>query len=297
MLQTANATLPELDHLIRDRVDEIVAARVDEILAQRDAERRAKPKKMAIIATKGTLDWAYPPLILATTGASLGWDVGIFYTFYGLKILQKNRKLETNSFVLKDAHGNPIALAGPHIAVGDLIAHIPANAYRAVTVGATTYWCFTLVVQIATLGRVRLVISFANADLTGTYAVLVTNQREWSAQKIIATYLQRWPIETFYQDGKGHLGLDAYRMRSAEAIGKHWCLVFVAYSFLHLACLAPSPAKGSIPVKTIGEACRQQAQVLIEKLLLYVHERLMQGQPADEVFAHLFAKQRVLLSS
>lgn len=49
---------------------------------------------MAIIATKGTLDWAYPPLILATTGASLGWDVGIFYTFYGLKILQKNRKLE-----------------------------------------------------------------------------------------------------------------------------------------------------------------------------------------------------------
>ncbi len=94
MLQTANAILPELDHLIRDRVDEIVAARVDEILAQRDAERRAKPKKMAIIATKGTLDWAYPPLILATTGASLGWDVGIFYTFYGLKILQKNRKLE-----------------------------------------------------------------------------------------------------------------------------------------------------------------------------------------------------------
>lgn len=94
MLQTANATLPELDHLIRDRVDEIVAARVDEILAQREAERRAKPKKMAIIATKGTLDWAYPPLILATTGASLGWDVGIFYTFYGLKILQKDRKLE-----------------------------------------------------------------------------------------------------------------------------------------------------------------------------------------------------------
>ncbi len=39
-------------------------------------------------------------------------------------------------------------------------------------------------------------------------------------------------METFYQDGKGHLGLDTYRMRSAEAIGKHWCLVFVAYSLL-----------------------------------------------------------------
>jgi peroxiredoxin family protein len=84
----------DLDALIRDRVDQLVAARVDEVLAIRDAERAARPKKLAIIATKGTLDWAYPPLILATTGAALGWDVGIFYTFYGLGILKKDRKLE-----------------------------------------------------------------------------------------------------------------------------------------------------------------------------------------------------------
>ena len=211
-----------------------------------------------------------------------------------VSILKKNRNLETTSFVLKDAAGIPIRLTGPHIAVADLIGHIPARAYRAVQVGATTYWCFSLVVRIATLGRVRLVISFATAELSGTYAVLVTNRREWSAQRIIATYLRRWPTETFYQDGKGHLGLDAYRMRSAEAIGKHWCLVFVAYSFLHLTCLTSSLAKGGSPVKTIGEACRQQSQVLIEKLLLYVHERLMNGQTAEAVFAHLFAKQRLL---
>ena len=84
----------ELDELIRDRVDSLVTARVDELFALKEAERARKPKKLAIIATKGTLDWAYPPLILATTGASLGWDVGVFFTFYGLKILQKDRKLE-----------------------------------------------------------------------------------------------------------------------------------------------------------------------------------------------------------
>ena len=213
-----------------------------------------------------------------------------------VSILKKNRNLETNSFVLKDADGQPISLAGPHIAVEELITHIPAAAYRPVTVASSTYWCFSLVVRIATLGRVRLVISFANAERSGPAAILVTNRREWSAQKIIATYLQRWPTETFYQDGKGQLGLDAYRMRSAEAIGKQWCLVFVAYSFLHLACLAPSPAKGCLPVKTIGEACRQQAQALIQQLLLYVHERLIQGQTAAEVFTILFAKQGMVLS-
>ncbi len=47
-------------------------------------------KKMAIIATKGALDMAYPPLILASTAASLGWDVQIFFTFYGLQLLRKN---------------------------------------------------------------------------------------------------------------------------------------------------------------------------------------------------------------
>jgi len=47
-------------------------------------------KKMAIIATKGTLDWAYPPLILASTAAALGYEVQVFFTFYGLTLLRKD---------------------------------------------------------------------------------------------------------------------------------------------------------------------------------------------------------------
>lgn len=49
-------------------------------------------KKMAIIATKGALDMAYPPLILASTAAALGWEVQIFFTFYGLQLLRKSLK-------------------------------------------------------------------------------------------------------------------------------------------------------------------------------------------------------------
>lgn len=47
-------------------------------------------KKLAIIATKGTLDWAYPPLILASTAAALDYEVQIFFTFYGLQMLRKD---------------------------------------------------------------------------------------------------------------------------------------------------------------------------------------------------------------
>ena len=52
----------------------------------------ARQKKMAIIASKGTLDMAYPPFILATTAAALGWEVRIFFTFYGLQLLRKSLK-------------------------------------------------------------------------------------------------------------------------------------------------------------------------------------------------------------
>jgi peroxiredoxin family protein len=58
-------------------------------------------KKLAIIATKGTLDWAYPPFILASTAAALGYETQIFFTFYGLQLLKKNLDLKVSSL------GNP----------------------------------------------------------------------------------------------------------------------------------------------------------------------------------------------
>ncbi len=58
-------------------------------------------KKLAIIATKGTLDFAYPPLILATTAAALDYEVTIFWTFYGLQVLKKERNLKISPL------GNP----------------------------------------------------------------------------------------------------------------------------------------------------------------------------------------------
>lgn len=58
-------------------------------------------KKLAIIATKGTLDWAYPPFILASTAAALGYEVQIFFTFYGLQLVKKKLDLKVTSL------GNP----------------------------------------------------------------------------------------------------------------------------------------------------------------------------------------------
>jgi peroxiredoxin family protein len=58
-------------------------------------------KKLAIIATKGTLDWAYPPFILASTAAALGYSTQVFFTFYGLQLLRKDLSLKVSPL------GNP----------------------------------------------------------------------------------------------------------------------------------------------------------------------------------------------
>jgi peroxiredoxin family protein len=83
-------TTPDLaliDEIVRQRLDEILPQKLEEKLAQMKA---ARTPSMTIIATKGTLDWAYPPFILSSTAAALGWDVSIFFTFYGLQLLKKD---------------------------------------------------------------------------------------------------------------------------------------------------------------------------------------------------------------
>lgn len=55
-----------------------------------------KPKRLAMIASKGTLDWAYPPLILASTAIAMDMEAGIFFTFYGLEIIKKNSSLQVS---------------------------------------------------------------------------------------------------------------------------------------------------------------------------------------------------------
>lgn len=86
-------------------------------------------RNMTIIVTKGTLDWAYPPFILATTAAAMGVDVTMFFTFYGLPLLLKKLDLEISPL------GNPamkMPINGLHMAMPNLLSVLPGA-----TAGAT----------------------------------------------------------------------------------------------------------------------------------------------------------------
>jgi peroxiredoxin family protein len=89
-----------IDELIKRRLDEILPQKVEEALT---ARREKVPGSMMILASKGTLDWAYPPFILSSTAAALGWNVSVFFTFYGLQLLRKD---------IGDLHVSPLGNPG-----------------------------------------------------------------------------------------------------------------------------------------------------------------------------------------
>ena len=73
----------DLDRLINERLEALLPKKLAEL-------REKQTPSLTIIATKGTLDWAYPPFILASTASALGWNVSMFFTFYGLNLLRKD---------------------------------------------------------------------------------------------------------------------------------------------------------------------------------------------------------------
>jgi peroxiredoxin family protein len=71
--------------------EQLLAARLDKLLSVKLMEYEAnKNASIVIVASKGNLDWAYPPFILGSTAAALGWKTSLLFTVYGLALLKKD---------------------------------------------------------------------------------------------------------------------------------------------------------------------------------------------------------------
>jgi peroxiredoxin family protein len=82
-------------------------------------------RRLALVASKGTLDQAYPPLILATTAAAMDWEAGIFFTFYGLDILRRDRIDRLQVSPIGNPAMPPPIPSLPQLAVPNLVGVLP----------------------------------------------------------------------------------------------------------------------------------------------------------------------------
>jgi SRSO17 transposase len=193
-----------------------------------------------------------------------------------ISILKSNRKLLFNNVTMT---------------VSEFVQQIPKSSYRKIqSKKGRSYWVFTKTVRVMSLGKVRLVISYDNPQFKGDPAVLATNRKDWEPVKIINTYELRWSIDAFYRDAKQHLGLEAYQLRNAKGIKRHWYFVFLAYSFLMLNVRRSKLNKRlSAKLATIGESSRALADEVTMSLILWIYKNFQKNKHVDEVIKCLIS--------
>lgn len=108
-LRSGDSERPDVTEL-QEQIDDLEAQLADLRAGKRDVQQ-----KMTIVATKGTLDMAFPPLNLASTAAAFGWEVSVFHTFWGLDIVHEARSKTL-----------PLSAVGnPHMPVPNVLAILP----------------------------------------------------------------------------------------------------------------------------------------------------------------------------
>jgi len=154
-------------------------------------ETTARPKQMTVIVTKGTLDWAYPPFILATTAAAMDVEVSMFFTFYGLQLLKRDL-----GHLRVSPLGNPameLPLAGLHLKLPHAVAALPGMD------AASTVLMRNLMARkgVASIEELREAALESGVEMVGCRMTM--DLFEWTAEDMVegialggaATYMEK----------------------------------------------------------------------------------------------------------
>ena len=171
------------------------------------------------------------------------------------------------------------------------IQTIPADAYRPYQVGSHRYWAFTKVLPMKALNRqrVRIVASYDGiVNLSKTPNFYVTNRKDWEPKRILTSYCDRWPTETFNQDAKAHLGFEDYQLHRLHGIRRHWYLSFVAYSLLgDIGPHGRSRWQVNGRFESTGQRCRSVVDELLGNLVQWIVQQNESGVATDNILQAL----------
>lgn len=175
--------------------------------------------------------------------------------------------------------------------VQEFIQSIPASAYRPYHIGDHLFWAFTKVMPMKHLQRrrIRIVASYQDEiDLNEPPNFYATNRKDWNAKRILTTYLDRWPTETFNEDVKGSLGFEAAQLRRLRAVKRHWYLSFVAYSLLGDQG-PPGRSRWNVRGRfdSTGQRCQAVVDELLSDLVYWIAQQTAAGLLPEQIMPQL----------
>jgi len=186
-----------------------------------------------------------------------------------------------------------VLVQGKWCQLQEYIRTIPVEAYRPYRIGEHLYWAFTKVLPMQNLKRqkVRIVAAYQDeVDLSKTPNFYATNRKDWEPKRILTTYLDRWPTETFNEDAKSNLGFEAYQLQNLQGIRRHWYLSFVAYSLLSDQGL-PGRSRWTVRghFQSTGQRCQAVTDELLGHLVHWIAQQLELGVTPTNIIHTLLA--------
>ena len=125
-----------------------------------------------------------------------------------------------------------------------------------------------------------------NPNLKGNPFLVVTNRKNWERTRILLTYHDRWPTETFNEDIKGDLGFEEYQLHKLSGIRRHWYLCLAAYSLLgEQGCPGRSRQGVRAPFESTGQSYRAVIDETLGHLVEWLAQQLKvvyQPQPSHK---------------
>jgi len=243
---------------------------------------------LAVELIKEALSWKIP------------FDVVVADSWYFCQQIVDFLASIAKSWVFASKSNRKVSIKGKWMKLNEYVKTLSADCFKKLSLTRADgekvdVHSFTRTLRMHRVGRVKVVISFLDEPLKGNPFYLVTNKKEWPMEKILACYLRRWPIETFYRDAKQNLGLEDCEMRLIQGIRRHWNLLFLAYTLLQT-----NLAKGSLyrwlkaNVVTIGGKCQMAAGEILRSFIFWAYEHFQKTHNADEVFKMAISKNRQL---
>ena len=156
-----------------------------------------------------------------------------------------------------------------------------------------TYWVFSKCLKVKDWKKLRVVISYDNAELEGEPIFLVTNKTNWTQPaKIVQLYMYRDPIEHFIRDQKQELGLENCQQRGRQAVEKYWELSFTAHTFLELGLnVTPPTEMPTVKLETIGQKCRLMEREVLQDFVDRVKEWVLGDWDTKELIDQIMLRR------
>lgn len=169
---------------------------------------------------------------------------------------------------------------GIRTSIKDFAACIAQNDVHLVTVNRQSYWVYRYEGALNDLDNAVVLFcwpqdAFLNPKALRTF---LCTDLTLNTQTVLKYYSRRWPIETFFRQTKGNLGINQYQIRTITAIKRFWSLTALTYLF----CTLSSPKR-----KSFAKGLCDMRKKFKTNLFVWIYEQAKSNVPLPEVLDRL----------